>query len=101
MADEPKQPFRGPAGPEGTDAPEVDEVAAAKAANRFDIRRIIGGLFLLYRAILVEIAEAGVRGVEQRADRLEVAGVQCCHGALDALVLAGDVAGPGPQRLGE
>ena len=31
--------------------PDVDAATAAKAANRFDIRRIIGGLFLLYGAI--------------------------------------------------
>jgi hypothetical protein len=38
-----------------TDAqpPDVDAAAARKAANRFDIRRIIGGLFLLYGVVLV------------------------------------------------
>jgi hypothetical protein len=67
MADEPKQPFRGP-----TDAgdADIDEVAAAKAANRFDIRRIIGGLFLLYGAILVILGIVG-----SHADKVKAAGI--------------------------
>jgi hypothetical protein len=43
MANEPPTP----------DEPEIDDETAAKAANRFDIRRIIGGLFLIYGAFLV------------------------------------------------
>ncbi len=53
MADsEQRHPFRGPVTP-STGETDADEVAAARAANRFDIRRIIGGLFLLYGVILV------------------------------------------------
>ena len=44
---EQQHPFRGPETPSVGETDE-DEVAAARAANRFDIRRIIGGLFLLY-----------------------------------------------------
>jgi hypothetical protein len=69
MADDPQQPFRGPATP-GTGETDVDEVAAAKAANRFDIRRIIGGLFLLYGAILVVVGIVG-----SHADKTKAAGI--------------------------
>jgi hypothetical protein len=50
--------------------PDVDAATAAKAANRFDIRRIIGGLFLLYGVILVVV---GVVGSD--ADKTKAAGV--------------------------
>ena len=50
--------------------PELDEETARKAANRFDIRRIIGGLFLLYGVILVIV---GIVGSE--ADKNKAAGV--------------------------
>jgi hypothetical protein len=55
-----------------TDAqePDVDAATAAKAANRFDIRRIIGGLFLLYGVILVIV---GIVGSE--AEKTKAAGV--------------------------
>jgi hypothetical protein len=35
-----------------TDEPEVDEARARRAANLFDLRRLIGGMFLIYGAIL-------------------------------------------------
>jgi hypothetical protein len=35
-----------------TDEPEVDEARARRAANLFDLRRLIGGLFVLYGVIL-------------------------------------------------
>ena len=47
MAEQHQQPFRGPQTP-GTGATDEEELAAARIANRFDIRRIIGGLFILY-----------------------------------------------------
>jgi hypothetical protein len=50
--------------------PDVDAATAAKAANRFDIRRIIGGLFLLYGVILVVV---GIVGSD--ADKAKAAGV--------------------------
>jgi hypothetical protein len=55
-----------------TDAqePEVDAATAAKAANRFDIRRIIGGLFLLYGVILVVV---GI--VSSTAEKNKAAGI--------------------------
>jgi len=33
--------------PPSTGATDEEEIAAAKAANRFDIRRLIGGLFVV------------------------------------------------------
>ena len=37
----------------------ADEAKAARAANRFDIRRIIGGLFVLYSLILIALGLFG------------------------------------------
>jgi uncharacterized sodium:solute symporter family permease YidK len=45
---------------------------AAKTANRFDIRRIIGGLFLLYGAILVVVGFAGSEAVKNKAAGINV-----------------------------
>ena len=52
--------------------PEVDAATAAKAANRFDIRRIIGGLFLLYGLILLVIGIAGSDAVKTKAAGVNV-----------------------------
>jgi hypothetical protein len=51
---------------------EVDAATAAKAANRFDIRRIIGGLFLLYGAVLVVIGIVGSDAVKSKAAGVNV-----------------------------
>ena len=37
---------------EGSEQAEVDEERSARAANLFDVRRFIGGLFVLYGLIL-------------------------------------------------
>jgi ABC-type transport system involved in multi-copper enzyme maturation permease subunit len=71
MTDDPQQPPRGPAAP-SAGAPDVDEAAAARAANRFDIRRIIGGLFLLYGAILLVVGIAGSDAVKNKAAGINV-----------------------------
>ena len=52
--------------------PDVDAATAAKAANRFDIRRIIGGLFLLYGLILLVIGIAGSDAVKTKASGINV-----------------------------
>jgi hypothetical protein len=70
MADS-EQPFRGPVSPGEGDA-EVDEVTAARAANRFDIRRIIGGLFLLYGLILLVVGVVGSDEVKNKASGINV-----------------------------
>jgi NADH:ubiquinone oxidoreductase subunit 4 (subunit M) len=62
MADEPTTP----------DAPDVDAETAARAANRFDIRRIIGGLFLLYGVILVLVGAFGSEEVKTKAAGINV-----------------------------
>lgn len=51
---------------------DVDAATAAKAANRFDIRRIIGGLFLLYGLILVAVGIAGSDAVKHKAAGVNV-----------------------------
>jgi xanthine/uracil/vitamin C permease (AzgA family) len=51
---------------------EVDAATAAKAANRFDIRRIIGGLFLVYGLILVVVGIVGSDAVKNKAAGINV-----------------------------
>lgn len=72
MADsEQRQPFRGPEAP-STGETDVDEAAAARAANRFDIRRIIGGLFALYGVVLVVTGIAGSHHVKTQAAGINI-----------------------------
>jgi hypothetical protein len=71
---EPDNPFGVP-GTEGGSAsgePEVDEVAVAKAANRFDIRRLIGSLFILYGLILLVLGLVGSHHVKTNAAGINV-----------------------------
>jgi hypothetical membrane protein len=51
---------------------EVDAATAAKAANRFDIRRIIGGLFLVYGLVLVVVGIFGSDAVKNKAAGINV-----------------------------
>jgi NADH:ubiquinone oxidoreductase subunit 4 (subunit M) len=55
-----------------TATPEIDEVQAAKAANRFDIRRLIGGLFVVYGVILVIIGLTGSSAVKHKAAGIDI-----------------------------
>jgi hypothetical protein len=72
MADqEQQQPFRGPITP-STGETDVDEAAAARAANRFDIRRIIGGLFILYAIVLIVTGIAGDHAVKNKAAGINI-----------------------------
>ncbi|MEN3283106.1 MAG: hypothetical protein V7607_4246 [Solirubrobacteraceae bacterium] len=48
-------------------AGDEDELEAARAANRFDIRRIIGVLFALYGAVLVIVGIVGSSQVKNKA----------------------------------
>src|SRR3954471_4489464 len=52
--------------------PEIDEATARKAANRFDIRRIIGGVFLVYGAILTVVWIVGSDEVKNKAAGINV-----------------------------
>src|SRR4051812_26159306 len=63
---EQQQPFRGPQTP-STGATDEEEIRAARIANRFDIRRIIGGLFLLYGVILAVVGIVGSDEVKNKA----------------------------------
>ena len=54
------------------DTPDIDEAKAARMANRFDIRRIIGGLFLLYAAILIVAGLVGSEEVKTKASGINV-----------------------------
>ena len=54
---------------EAQDAPDVDAAAARKAANRFDIRRIIGGLFVLYGVILTVVGIVGSEAIKNEGGR--------------------------------
>jgi hypothetical protein len=53
-------------------APELDEATARKAANRFDLRRIIGGVFLIYGVILTVIGIVGSDEVKNKAAGINV-----------------------------
>jgi xanthine/uracil/vitamin C permease (AzgA family) len=70
----PEKPFSGPAegGLPPTGATDEEEIEAAKAANRFDIRRIIGYLFVLYGIILVVTGIVGTSQVKNKADGVNV-----------------------------
>ena len=63
MSDEPMEP---------TGATDEDEIKAARAANRFDIRRIIGGLFILYSLILIALGLFGSEHVKNKAAGINV-----------------------------
>jgi hypothetical protein len=65
------QPFRGPITPSVGETDE-DEAAAARAANRFDIRRIIGGLFVVYGLILVITGIVGSHEVKTKAAGINI-----------------------------
>ncbi len=59
------------------DAPEqtptaADEAEARRAANRFDIRRIIGGLFVLYGLILIALGLFGSSNIKNKAAGINV-----------------------------
>ncbi len=68
---EQQQPFRGPQTP-STGATDEEEIRAARIANRFDIRRIIGGLFLLYGVILAIVGIVGSDEVKNKAAGINV-----------------------------
>ena len=55
-----------------TGASDEEEIAAAKAANRFDIRRLIGGLFMLYGVILVALGLFGSHHVKNKAAGINI-----------------------------
>jgi hypothetical protein len=105
MADQQQQPFRGPATP-STGETDVDEVAAARAANRFDIRRIIGGLFAVYGVILVVTGIVGSHHVKTQASGINIdlwtgIGMLIFAAIMIAWALLRPVAPEPPERRGE
>ena len=72
MADEQAQPFRGPGDVKSTGMTDEEEALAARNANRFDIRRIIGGLFVLYAVILIVTGIVGDHEVKTKAAGINV-----------------------------
>ncbi len=68
---EPAQPFRGPVTP-STGETDIDEAAAARAANRFDLRRLIGALFVIYGVILVVVGIVGSHAVKTKAAGINI-----------------------------
>jgi hypothetical protein len=55
-----------------TGATDEDEAEAARAANRFDIRRLIGAVFTVYGLILVALGLFGSRVSKNKADGINV-----------------------------
>jgi hypothetical protein len=55
-----------------TGATDEEELAAARTANRFDIRRLIGGVFLLYGLILVLLGIFASHAVKTKAAGINI-----------------------------
>ncbi len=55
-----------------TGATDEEEIAAARAANRFDIRRLIGGVFVLYSLILIALGIFGSSHVKTKAAGINI-----------------------------
>jgi hypothetical protein len=65
-------PFRGGSGMASTGATDEEEVQTARAANWFDIRRIIGGVFLVYGVVLLITGLAGSHAVKTKAAGINI-----------------------------
>jgi hypothetical protein len=66
------QPFRAPVVAQPTGADDAAEAAAARVVNRFDIRRIIGGLFALYGVVLVVLGLFGAHHIRSKASGINI-----------------------------
>ena len=51
---------------------DEEEAQAARAANRFDIRRLIGGVFTVYGFILLALGIFGSHATKNKADGINV-----------------------------
>jgi hypothetical protein len=75
VSDTPEKPFGVPGAGDSLTSPErsdEEEIAAARQANRFDVRRIIGGLFLVYGVILTLIGIFGSTAVKHKAAGINI-----------------------------
>jgi hypothetical protein len=106
---EEQQPSPGPQTPsEG--ATYEEELRTARIANRFDIRRIIGGLFLVYGVILTVVGLVGSHAVKTKAAGINVnlwtglamlvVGALMIFWALARPVMAEPTRGEGSGRIG-
>jgi hypothetical protein len=55
-----------------TGATEEEEARAARAANRFDVRRLIGALFVLYGTLLTVLGIVGSSHIKHKAAGIDV-----------------------------
>jgi hypothetical protein len=70
-----EKPFGVPGTAPDGDGPGItdeDEAKAARVANRFDVRRLIGGLFCLYGVILLVLGVFGSHAVKNKAAGINV-----------------------------
>ncbi|SRR5581483_1976240 len=51
---------------------DEDEAEAARAANKFDIRRLIGALFCLYAVILIALGLFGSHHIKNKAAGINI-----------------------------
>ena len=51
---------------------DQDEAEAARAANKFDIRRLIGALFILYSLILIALGIFGSHTIKHKAAGINI-----------------------------
>ena len=68
---EQQQPSREPTTP-STGATYEEELRTARIANRFDIRRIIGGVFIVYGVTLTVVGIVGSEEVKNKAAGINV-----------------------------
>ncbi len=73
MAEEDRQqPFRGETGMASTGGTDEEEAKVARIANWFDVRRIIGGLFLVYGVVMTITGLAGSHEVKTKAAGINI-----------------------------
>jgi hypothetical protein len=67
-----KFPTRRDEPPPPTGATAEDEVESARMANRFDIRRLIGAVFVVYGLILLALGIFASHAVKTKADGINI-----------------------------
>ena len=93
-----------------TDEPQIasdeEEIEAARTANRFDIRRLIGALFVLYGVILIAVGIFGSHHVKTKAAGVNInlwtgIGMLIFGGLMIFWALARPVAPEPPETRGQ